>query len=313
MDVPSIIQMTGQAYKYAATYHTGVCVSNCGTTSPVIRFKLNLGVSNDLMNWHFVRELGDNQTMPRMVQVTGCSWILITHETSYGAGPGTQAPTAASFDLYYDFNDLMNGTKRATWAQPIFNGGPNLINGTPSVYDAHLALYNGYYDVDGQYGFHYNRSTTTSPTDLNAVTTVLKLFNPLGGVTGYPSVATNYNNLLISLGATGAVGQRDTLVTSTARYNLQEVNIDASMPTNFAKWRIWLYKFTESTNYPTGAGTVTALAPQTPNGSTSFGTPGISVIDRPDGSGKAVVISYYIFGEGAGLSEAGSLIYYFNI
>src|SRR5688572_28254763 len=40
---PSVLQMTGQPYKYAAVYHTPYPVSG-GT-----RYRVNLGVSNDLL------------------------------------------------------------------------------------------------------------------------------------------------------------------------------------------------------------------------------------------------------------------------
>jgi len=305
MDVPTIIQMTGQPYKYAAVYHTGTCVANCTPgAAQTIRFSLNLAVSNDLITWTFVRQLVDNADMPRMVQVSGASWILLAHEQWQGPGPGSSAPTAATFELFYDFNDLMNGTIRSTWSMPIYNS-PNNINGTPSIYDAHLALYNGYYSVDGQYGFHINQGTAL-PTDVNGVTTILKLFDPTGGTTGYPSTATNYNNLMIAKGAVNEIGGRDTLLTTTARFNLQEGHAGTGWDT----WRVWLYKFAETTNYPTGAGTATQLNPQTPGGSTSFANPSIAVVDRPGGGGKALVVSYFIFDQN---SENGSLIYYFNI
>jgi hypothetical protein len=311
MDVPSIIQMTGQAYKYAAVYHTPVCVQNCNSASPIFRYKLNLAASNDLTSWTFIRQLVDNADMPRIAQVSGSSWILLTHEQWQGATSASTAPCKVAFELFYDFNDLMSGTIRSTWVQPNFASGYNL-NGTPSIYEAHLAFYNGWYSVDGQYGFHYNVSSTATPTDVHAVTTILKLFDPPGGVVGYPSTATNYNNLMVANGAIGAVGERDTLLTTTARFNLQEVHIGTT-GADWDKWRVWLYKFSETTNYPTGAGTVTKLAPVTPNGSRSFGGPSVTVVDRPDGSGKAIVICYFIFGEGAGDGEAGSLIYYYNI
>jgi hypothetical protein len=211
----------------------------------------------------------------------------------------------------------MSGTIRSTWSQPVYNSSAN-INGTPSVYAAALTQHSGYYDVSGQYGFHFNTGASTPPTDLNAVTTVNQMFNPLGGTAGYPSVATNYNSLMMSLGATETVGQRDTLITTTNRYNLQEIH-SGSPGTDWNQWRVWLYKFNETTAYPTGAGTVTKLAPQTPGASYSFGNPSVSVVDRPNGGGKALVVTYTVFAEGAGRnpttgeSETGTLIYYFNI
>ncbi|MEO1222107.1 MAG: hypothetical protein AAFY42_12260, partial [Pseudomonadota bacterium] len=74
-----------------------------------------------------------------------------------------------------------------------------------------------------------------------------------------------------------------------------------------------LYKFGDPYNYPTGQGTMTTLSPQTPRGSRSFGNPSVAIFDRPGGGGKAMVVNYYLFNEGAGSGEAGSLIYYYHI
>jgi hypothetical protein len=78
------------------------------------------------------------------------------------------------------------------------------------------------------------------------------------------------------------------------------------MPTgSWDKWRVWLYKFTETTAYPTGAGTLRQLTPITPNGSVSFGNPSVRIVDAPDGVGQVMWVSYFLFGEGAGAGEAG--------
>lgn len=299
MHHPSIIQMSGQDYKYAAVYHTPYTVSGG------IRYKVNLAASNDLVNWTYIDLLIDNADMPRISLVTGSNWVVVTYEQWQGAGVTSTQPARVAFKLFYDFNDLMNRTVRSTYTMSAYNGN---LNGTPSIYEFHLAQYNGFYSVDGQYGFHYWDGTR----DVNAVTTILKMFDPNGVAAAYPSTATAYNNLIMTNGVTGNIGDRDTLITSTARFNIQEGNI-GQPGESFDKWRLFLYKFVESYNYPDGSGTLTALAPQTPNSSVSFGNPTVNVVDRPDGTGKAIVISYFIFGEGAGSGEAGSLLYYFNI
>jgi hypothetical protein len=308
MDVPSIIQMTGQSYKYAAVYHTPVCVSGC--TPPATaqyRYQVNLAASNDLVTWTYIGLLVDNASMPKIAQISGASWVVVTHEQWLGSGTPSAAPAQVGYELFYDFNDLMSKTIRSTWIAPQYIDN---LNGTPSVYEFHLANYGGYYSVDGQYGFHFN--DTSTGFDENAVTTITQLFDPTGGTATYPSTASTYNGVLQSAGAVATVGDRDTLVTTTARFNVQEGNVGAGA--NFwYNWRIFLYTFVESTNYPTGAGSAIQLSPVTPNSSTSLGNPTISVVDNPSGTGKALVVSYFIFGQGAGSGEAGSLLYYFNI
>lgn len=295
MHNPSVLQMTGQLHKYAAVYHTPYSVGGVG------RFRINLAVSNDLLNWTYQRMLVDNADMPKIARVSGASWVVLVHEQWMASGQAQ-----VKFSLFYDFNDLLNGTIRSSWLQPQYSSFG--LDGTPSIYEFHLSMTNGYYDVDGQYGFHF----WDGKRDVAANTTILHLFNPLGGTAQYPSTAVDYNSLLTSYEVKGNIGQRDTLVTGDARYNVQEGNTGTPAE-SWGEWRIWLYTFNDSHNYPTGNGTVTPISPATPNGSQSFGNPSISVVDRPSGGGKALVISYFIFNEGAGPGEAGSLLYYYEI
>lgn len=299
MHSPSVLQVAGQAYMYVAVYHSPYAVSG-GT-----RYKINLAGSNDLRNWTFIRTLDSNGSMPKIAQVSGASWLVLTHESWQGAGPTSAAPAQVAFRLFYDAADLLSGTIRSTWLQPSFVTG---LNGTPSFYELHLANYGGWYCVDGQYGFHYWDGTR----DRNANTTILKLFHPITATATYPSDAGNYNNLFISNGVTGNIGQRDTVLTTSGRFNVQEGNLGVAGG-SWDLWRIWLYEFGDALNYPTGTGTVTMLSPATAGGSTSIGNPSVSVVDSPSGVGKSLVVSYFLFGEGAAPGEAGSLLYYFDI
>lgn len=300
MGVPSILQLTGQAYKYAAVYHTPYLV-----TGGNYRFDVNLAASNDLRNWTFIRTLETNASMPKIAQVSGASWVVMTHEKWLGASPASAAPAKVSFKLFYDAGDLMNGTIRSSWNHPSFVSG---LNGTPSIYSFHLAFYDGMYCVDGQYGYHYWDGTR----DRVASTTIYKLFHPTATTITHPSDAAAYNNLFISNGVTGNIGQRDTVITSSGRYNIQEGNL-GTPGGSWDQWRIWLYEFGDTYNYPTGSGTVTMLSPMTAAGSTSIGNPSVRVVDSPSGLGKSLVVSYFVFSEGAAPGEAGSLIYYFDI
>jgi hypothetical protein len=299
MQSPSIIQMTGESYAYAAVYHTPYSVTGG------FRYKINLAVSDDLIHWTFVRTLIDNADMPKIVEVSGSDWVLIAHEQWLGASVASTAPCQVAFALFYDLGDLMNGTIRASWIAPQYESD---LNGTPSIYNAQLVSNGGEYVVNGQFGFHYWNGTR----DVNAFTTIDNLFDPQGGTVSYPATATGYNNLLINAGVSGNIGQRDTLVTTSGRYNIQEGNI-GTPATSWNNWRIWLYTFAGSAQYPTGNGNLVMLSPQTSHGSYSFGNPSVSVVDNPDGNGHALVISYFIFSQGAAPGEAGSLIYYYSI
>jgi hypothetical protein len=296
---PSIIQMTGQTYKYAAVYHTPYSVPGGS------RFKINLAVSNDLMNWTFVRMLLDDADMPKIVELSGSTWVVITHEQWLGIPISSTAPCRVAYELFYNLTDLMNGAIRATWIAPQYKSD---LNGTPSIFNVQLVLTGGKLGVNGQFGFHYWNGTR----DVNAFTTIENLFNPGGGTVTRPATATGYNNLLVNSGVSGNIGQRDTLVTTNGRYNIQKGNIGAPAA-SWNDWRIWLYTFEGPNQYPSGDGKVVELAPRTPRGSYSFGNPSVSVVDNPTGKGHALVISYFIFSQGAGPGEAGSLIYYYSI
>jgi hypothetical protein len=308
MDGLSIMELKGQSHKYAAVYHTPIVVSGG------IRFNVNLALSNDLINWTFRRQLIANSSMPKIGRVRGSDWIVVTHEAWLGR-PGRWSPITAfspsrkpqrvEFKLFYNDRDLVDGMVRSSYQLPRYL---NDLNGTPNIYDMHLKRYGAYYVVDGQYGFHYWNGNR----DVNAATTILQMFNPIGGTQAYTSTTTNYNNRYSPFGVTGNIGQRDTIVTKSKRYVIQEANKGRG-GTDFDKWRIFLYPFTETTNYPTGASQPIELTVRTHAGSTSIGNPGVSVVKSPDGNGHVMVVSYFIFSQGARGGEAGPVIYYHKL
>src|SRR5436190_5256655 len=91
MQSPSVIQLDGTAYRYAAVYHTPYAVTGG------YRFTVNLAVSDDLTAWAFVRTLVDNADMPKVLRVTGASWIVVAHEQWSGPGPASTAPSRVAF------------------------------------------------------------------------------------------------------------------------------------------------------------------------------------------------------------------------
>ena len=299
MHSPSIIELAGQPYRYAAVYHSPVKAGPAAT-----RFRINLATSNDLMTWTYVGMVADDADMPRLVQVPGSQWIVLAYEQWRGPGPASAAPCQLGFRLFYTADDLLKRTTRSVWLAPPYR---TAINGTPSFYDVRLVKRGGRFGVDARYGFHFFDGTR----DVNAGGTLTGLFASTG-VTATAAPAARYDRALDRLGVTGNIGQRDTLVTTTGRYNVQEGNV--GQPTrSFDKWRIWLYRFAAGQTTAAGDGSFVPITPKTPTGSTAFGNPAITVVDSPTGPGKAIVISYFLFAEGAKPGEAGSLLYYFNL
>jgi hypothetical protein len=304
MDSLSVLQLSGQSYKYAGVYHS--IVND--------RTQVHLAVSNDLITWRHRGLLIDHAGMPRIGNVRGSSWIAITYEKWTPAGAGSTIPTNVAFRLFYNSNDLLNRISRSTYVMPYhgpFSRRRDQVDGTPSIYDMFIKNYGGWWTVDGQYGFHIGNFPANRLDD-NGVTSINQMFNPVGGTQAFSSTAIGYNNRFKAIGATGGIGQRDTLVTTTGRFNIQEYH-RGRIGTDWDKWSIALYKFGDPYNYPTGRGTMIKLSPQTPGGSRSFGNPSVAIVDRPEGGGKAMVVSYFLFSQGAAPGEGGPLIYYYHI
>jgi hypothetical protein len=298
----SVIDLVGQgAWRYAAVYHVPTLVSGG------FRYKVALALSTDLLHWTYWRTLVDNADMAEITTVTNGAWIILTHEQWMGQGLGgaSQGPCQVGFELYFTSSDLLNGTIRSSWIAPQYL---NPFDGTPNFYDAHLALYGGYWCVDATVGFHF----FTGNTDSLASSTVTHLFDPAvpSQTVSYPSTAAAYNNLFIKSGYRD-IGERTNILVSSGRYNVQEVH-SGEAGADWDLWRVFLYTFGDSYVFPTGNGTVLQLSPQTPNGSYSIGGPKVSLVKSPSSNGNAIVISYFIFAEGAGAGEAGNLLYYYN-
>lgn len=300
MTCVKVLDLTGQAAKYAAVYYSPYAVSGG------YRYKVNLATSSDLIHWQFIRTLADNADMPDIKQVNNGSWLILTHEQwiNGGADGPSTAPCQIAFDLFYDTADLLNGTIRATWLAPSYVSD---LNGTPNIYEAHMALYSNYWAADLVVGFHYWNGTQ----DENGYATVHKFALPLGGTYWDPTNALVYNEDFANAGVND-LGLRDNFTVSSGTYNVQEGNLGIPGGT-WDEWRVFLYTYGDTNIWPTGDGTVLQLSPKTPNGSFSFGAPCVSIVKSPTGHGNAMFVHYFIFTQGAGTGEAGDLIYYYNL
>ena len=298
----SVIDLADSKFKYAAVYHSNY---KAGRGQ---RFKINLSVSNDLVDWTYVRTLVDTADMPRIRKANGGKWLVMTHEQwmNESRNGASSSPSRIGFKLYYDTSDLLAGKIRSTWNAPSFSQSG--LDGTPNFYVYDMKKVDDWWIVEAQIGFHY----WNGKRDVNATATVKKLFSPAGGTNWKPVSLDRFNNRLIRLGATGNIGQRDHIAVSSGRYNVHEANIGQATR-SWDQWRIWLYEFTEPTVAPNASGTLTTLKPQTHKGSSSFGNPSVSLVRKPSGNGHRIVISYFLFHEAAAPGEAGSLIYFFDL
>lgn len=300
MHCPSIIDVSELklTYKYIAVYHVPHPITAGG-----YRFRIHTAASINLLDWDHLGCLVDNASMPTAQRVNSGPWILITYEQWMNSGPNCESngPARIGFLMFYDANYLYQGICCESWVAPLYD---SQLNGT-HFYECRLEYKNSCYCADGVVGFH--RWDGTRDVNCNAWFANIAIAGTAWG----PSTAVDYTNKFSQV--TGNLGQRATIHVTGGRFNIQEGNIGIPAG-SWDKWRIWLYTFHPDNphSWPLGWGTVEQIFVQTHNGSISIGNPSINIVNRPNGSGKAVVISYFIFGEEAGKDEAGSLLYYYN-
>jgi hypothetical protein len=96
----------------------------------------------------------------------------------------------------------------------------------------------------------------------------------------------------------GSIGDRDQIILDGVRLDLQEAQY---VPGDYSSWRTFLIDPRTGTPQP--------LEIATGGGSRAFGNPTATELTAPDGR-PAVLVTVYVFAEGAARSEAGPLVYY---
>jgi hypothetical protein len=180
---------------------------------------------------------------------------------------------------YYDSGtDLLNAVASKTF------GAPRTLSpcaeGTPNIYDGSSA------SVD--VGFHYYWNCDVD--------------RQARGTTDWTSWSASaqpaMDNAILAHGVTGNIGDRDGVLTFRGYgFGLIEGQLTKG---EWGAWRVFLYDYQ--------AGTAELLNIQTDAGSTAFGNPTIEQVHV--GARSAIVITLFLFSEGARGGEDGPLIYY---
>jgi len=272
-------------------------------------FEVRLASSSDLMSWKFVRSLLLNADMPQVYRVSGSDWMLLVHEQ--WMNKGSQLPSQLGFKLYYNESDLFAGAHFNSHVSALSVGSHSQLEGTPSIYNAKLVQRKGYYMVDADIGFHFNNEAGVDQVAQGRLTS----FGPTVVQPSWSAEeATSYNVAFKSLGAIGNIGQRESGILLGQHFLTQEANVGHMPPTIWQDWRVWLYYFADSeTSFPTSGGgsKILELNVTTPGGSTAFGNPSWQVVKCPkDDGAKCLVVSYFLFGEGAAPGESGPCMFY---
>ena len=275
-------------------------------------FQVRLAASDNLRNWTFVRTLVSNADMPYIFQdIPGTDWVMLAHEQ--WMSPGSTSPSRLGFKLFYNETQLFSGVYFNSYIAPLTMGKHSMLEGTPSIYAASFVFRSGYYMIDADIGFHYNDDAGVD----QVAQATLKSFGPTVIEPQFnSSQATGYNNAFIALGAKGNIGQRMAGTVNGVRVIAQEANFGPMPPTVWQNWRVWLYfPQKEEGVFPTGAGSIEQLTPQTNKGSCAFGNPAFAVLDCPENNSSSfpklcLFVSYFIFSEGAAPNEAGVCTFY---
>jgi hypothetical protein len=238
--------------------------------------KVNLAKSTDLMNWTFVKALagssGNNATQPT-IKVASDGGYVVAWE---------QEPNNHIKAVYYSsWANLQTGTTSKSYDIP--RTLSSYAEGTPNIYSASST------SVD--IGFHYfkngdvDREARGTLTNFNSWTC---------------SAQTSFDNALLYWGVAGNIGDRDGKTTySGYDFGLIEGQFTKN---NFGTFRTFIYDY--------ATGNAEQLNPVTPHSSTAFANPTFTTVTL---NGVArVVVTMFIFSEGAGTGESGELIYYFN-
>jgi len=191
------------------------------------------------------------------------------------------------FEYFSDRAGLLGGNAQRTFDAPRTAAFNAPCEGTPNIYRVTLSP-----DIDHSEilcGFHFYENG-----DVDRVAS--------GRLTDFAvweaQERTSYNDALAALGVAGNMGDRDHIVFGNARYNVQEGQL---FKDDWGAWRSWLYEFADDA--------FVQLDIRTHGGSSAFGNPTVTRLRSPAGV-DALVMTQFLFSEGAAPGEAGSLVFY---
>jgi hypothetical protein len=242
------------------------------------RFQVMLASSADLLHWRYRVLLGRRASQPTISTVGRRGFLVAYESTSKGAD-------SLRFRYYANLRSLLEGRYARQFTAP--RTLSQASEGTPNIYG--VSVGRGISDSEIRVGLHYFRSK-----ELDRQAT--------GTLRDFSSWKTRSQPQLddrpLALGARGNIGDRDHTTFVGYDFNVQEAQL---LPNDWSTWRTYLYDFHSRAAY--------WLDVQTHGGSRSFGNPTVSEVTAPSGK-RALVMTLFLFHEGAAPGEAGSLIYY---
>jgi hypothetical protein len=199
------------------------------------------------------------------------------------------------FGQYGGVSALLAGN--ASSVLPVSRSLSTWNEGTPSLRDVS--------DMSATVGFHYLATDISPAGDRNA----------RGRLEAFPGSAPTWGSVTVDAPVNAAVkaleptvshiGDRDEIVFRGYGFRLVEAQTRRD---DWSSWRVYLHDETAGGRGDTSHA-MTKLNVRTHGVSASFGNPTATVVTDPGGR-RAVVVTFFLFSEGAAAGEAGELVYY---
>jgi hypothetical protein len=278
VDTIKIIQRAGGGY--VSAFH-----SPDGAGSFAVRF----ASSTNLLTWSPGAGSVANASQATLARRPNGSFLAAYEKRS------TDGRSQLQFGQYAGVSALLAGT--ASSVLPVSRSLSTWNEGTPSLRDVG--------DTSATVGFHYLATDMSPAADRNA----------RGRLDGFPGTAPTWGSITVDTPVNTAVkalepaahhiGDRDEIVFRGYGFRLVEAQTRRD---DWSSWRVFLYDETAAGLGDTSHA-MTQLNIRTHGASSSFGNPTATVVTDPGGS-RAVVMTLFLFSEGAAAGEAGELIYY---
>ncbi|HEV2776474.1 MAG TPA: sialidase family protein [Solirubrobacteraceae bacterium] len=282
------------------------------------RFNVHLATSRDLIRWTRRTTLDEDASQPTIAVLPNGA-VLVAYEktTVLDVLPRAPLPPALAgpsdiidgplnrirvrFRYYRNVDALLDGQHSSQFTAP--RSLSPTAEGTPSI--TRVLLRNGLISQSRiEVGLHYfaDLDRNGTPDVDRLATATLTNFNTWQA---RPERELDADLLRLrsfhegfSAPPRGSIGDRDQIVVNGVRLELQEAQY---IPNDYSSWRLFLIDPRNRVPRP--------LEVATTDTSRSFGNPTATALTAPSGR-PAILITMYVFAEGAAPHEAGPLVFY---
>ena len=252
-------------------------------------FNVYLATSIELLNWKFNRTIEEEASQPTIAQAPNGAYIVAFEKHVF---IGTKEERHLGFYYFPNLTSLLTNSSAYKFIASLTVAVQ--LEGTPNIYN--ITIENSIMKVC--VGFHYNNAFGLDRVAVGHLT--IPLDNPQGMIWNCTTPQSDYNQKLLKINPNikGHIGDRDYGQIFGRNFSLQEAQY---VKGDWGTWKIFLYDHT-TRNF-------TSVNIKTHKGSTSFGNPTFTFLKSPNGK-DCIVVTYFLFSEGAETGEAGELIFY---